>query len=110
MGASGERRDRDTAGSRAEPRPPRRERSRTYSGESGRRRSPVPGYDRERDQTATTQAGLNLVGLPLLGAGIGAGIAAQWDATGLGAGAGVVCGLLVALAFIRLYGSRPMGR
>jgi hypothetical protein len=90
-------------------RQPRNEPSRTYSGESGRRHSSVPGYDRERDQTSTTQAGLNILGLPLLGAGIGAGVGAQADATGLGAIAGAVCGLLLALGFIRLYGSRPMG-
>lgn len=89
---------------------PYRERSRTYSGDSGRRRSSVPGYDRERDATATTQAGLNIFGMPLLGAATGAGLGAEADMTLAGAAAGAVVGLLIALAIIRLFGSRPMGR
>jgi hypothetical protein len=89
---------------------PERERSRTYSGDSARNRSSVPGYDRERDPTATTQAGLNIFGMPLFGAAVGAGVGAEMDATLLGAGAGAIGGLLVGLSFIRLFGSRPMGR
>jgi hypothetical protein len=91
-------------------RPADREASRTYSGASGKRRSSVPGYDRERDPTATTQAGLNIFGMPLLGAATGAGVGAEMDATVLGAGIGAAAGLLIALAVIRLFASRPMGR
>lgn len=91
-------------------RPAQRARSRSYSGDSARRRSPVPGYDRERDPTTTTQAGLNIFGMPALGAAIGAGLGAGTDATVLGAGAGAVTGLLIGLGFIKLFGSRPMGK
>jgi hypothetical protein len=95
---------------RAPARPADREPSRTYSGTSGKRRSSVPGYDRERDATATTQAGLNLFGMPLLGAATGAGVGAEMDAAVLGAGVGAAAGFVISLVIIRLFGSRPMGR
>jgi hypothetical protein len=91
-------------------RPTDREPSRTYSGDSGRRRSSVPGYDRERDPTTSTQAGLNIFGMPLLGAATGAGLGAEMDAAALGAGVGAATGILIRIAVIRLFGSRPMGR
>jgi hypothetical protein len=91
-------------------RPAHREPSRTYSGTSGRRRSSVPGYDRERDATATSQAGLNLFGMPLLGAATGAGVGAEMDAAVIGAGVGAATGFLISLIVIRLFASRPMGR
>jgi hypothetical protein len=42
-----------------------------YSGPSAERRSSVPGYDRERDPTVTTNAALNIVFGVIVGGGIG---------------------------------------
>jgi hypothetical protein len=80
-----------------------------YSGPSAERRSSVPGYDRERDQTVTTNAALNIVAGVFVGAGIGFAFGGETDFSGLTALAGALIGLLVALAIVRFVGSRPMG-
>jgi hypothetical protein len=89
-------------------------RGRSYTGESSRRRSAVPGYDRERDVTRTTRAGINVMSAVVLGAGIGAAIGAgalggRDDAAGAGALIGAVIGLVIYLLFIRFLSSGPMG-
>jgi hypothetical protein len=80
-----------------------------YSGPSAERRSSVPGYDRERDQTVTTNAALNIVFGVIVGGGIGFAIGGEMDYRGLTALAGAIIGVLAALVIVRFVGSRPMG-
>ena len=89
-------------------------RPRSYTGASGRRRSAIPGYDRERDVTRTTRAGINVLSAVVLGSGIGAAIGGgamggAGDAAGLGGLIGAAIGLVVHLVFLRFLSSGPMG-
>jgi F0F1-type ATP synthase assembly protein I len=69
----------------------------------------VPGYDRERDQTVTTNASHNIVAATFVGAGIGFAIGSESALQALTTLAGALIGLLLALAILRWIGSRPMG-
>jgi hypothetical protein len=90
------------AGKSSPPRPNRRR----YSGPSAERRSPVPGYDRERDQTVTTNAAFNVLCGAGLGYALGFAIAAE---TYLPASIVGVAGAILGVA-IALWINRHMGR
>jgi len=84
--------------------PPRK--TRRYSGPSGRRHSSIPGYDRERDATITTNAAFNVIWGGGLGGAIGFAVAGETDFSALTALAGAILGLLLGLWIEQNMGRR----